>query len=524
MKQKSLYLRLVKSKFTPIVLLVITILIAAFFRFYQLNHLPPGLHPSEAANGLDVFRIIDHHDLRVLYNTSGPREALFFYFQAIFVLLLGNTILALRIAPALFGVAAVVVIYFWAKDWFGRRVGLLAAFVAAISPWLVTISRDGFRASLVPLVVALVAFLGGRAINSGKRIYFILAGLVFGLGLYTYTAFVALAAAVVLTLVFLLIKRRDWAKRHQTNLIVGFVVAAVVAVPLIIFSIGHLSQVGQLVSRSSFLTKDLNGGRPLPTLIDSSTKTLLQFNFRGDENYRQNLAGVPLLDIFIGLMFVLGILLSFRRIKRPKYFALMAIFAVMLLPAAASAGDLPSSLRSIGAAPATFIFAALGINYLLARWYLIFPINGLARTTGLGVIILLLALSMIRSYKQYFVAWAQDPKTYVAYSEDMVAMARYLNKAGSGQTDFVASDDYSIKTVEYLTHHKTNFTHLSFDELKNLPITGGKKLFLVQASSDNATDTAEIEIIKAKFPNGRLHLEFSTFNNERLFYVYEVGS
>src|SRR5437870_223074 len=83
--------------------LLLIVALAISYRFWQLNHLPPGLHPDEAANGLDVFRILEKHDFRPLYNTNGPREALFFYLQAFFVWLFGNTILALRLAPALFG-------------------------------------------------------------------------------------------------------------------------------------------------------------------------------------------------------------------------------------------------------------------------------------------------------------------------------------------------------------------------------------------------------------------------------------
>ncbi|HVE80574.1 MAG TPA: hypothetical protein VNA68_00290, partial [Candidatus Dormibacteraeota bacterium] len=99
--------------------LVLIILIAIFLRFWQLDSLPPGLHPDEAANGLDVFRMFDNLDFRPLYDTNGPREALFFYLQAIFVGLLGNSILALRIAPAIIGVAAVIAVYAWGKSWFG---------------------------------------------------------------------------------------------------------------------------------------------------------------------------------------------------------------------------------------------------------------------------------------------------------------------------------------------------------------------------------------------------------------------
>src|SRR5688572_12046498 len=99
---------------------LLIMLTAVFFRFWALDRLPPGLHPDEAANGLDVFRI-GEGDLRVLYNTNGPREALFFYLQGIFVWLLGNSVLALRLAPALIGTAAVGLTYLWVKEWWSRR-------------------------------------------------------------------------------------------------------------------------------------------------------------------------------------------------------------------------------------------------------------------------------------------------------------------------------------------------------------------------------------------------------------------
>src|SRR6266536_6574324 len=140
-------------------LLALVIALAVFMRFYQLGQLPPGLHPDEAANGLDIFRMLEHHDFRPLYNTNGPREALFFYFQAIFVAIMGNTILALRVAPALLGSLGVFTTYLWARSWFTKRTALVASFIMAVLPWSVTLSRDGFRASMTPLFVTLTLWL-----------------------------------------------------------------------------------------------------------------------------------------------------------------------------------------------------------------------------------------------------------------------------------------------------------------------------------------------------------------------------
>ncbi len=53
------------------------ILVAIFFRFYQITTMPGGLYPDEAANGLDV-NLMQQGDLQPFYQRGNGREALFF--------------------------------------------------------------------------------------------------------------------------------------------------------------------------------------------------------------------------------------------------------------------------------------------------------------------------------------------------------------------------------------------------------------------------------------------------------------
>src|SRR5205823_2107137 len=134
-------------------------------------------------------------------------------------------------------------------------------------------------------------------------------------------------------------------------------------------------------SGTSFLNRDLNHGKPVETLVDNVLKTAGMFNFHGDENYRHNLGGQPELNIFTGAMFVLGLLICVANLRRLPYFALLAVFGVMLLPEVLTAEGIPHSLRAIGALPACAVLAALGVSYLLDRWYAVFPINSTARVS-----------------------------------------------------------------------------------------------------------------------------------------------
>ncbi len=509
------------KKYWSGILLLAIVLLAVFFRFYQLNSLPPGLHPDEAANGLDIFRILENRDWRIIYDTNGPREALFFYLQAIFVYAMGNTILALRIAPALFGVLSVIVIFFATKEWFSRRTALITAFLFAISPWVVTIQRDGFRASLVPLFIGLVMLFGAKAYKTNKAIFYVLAGISLGLGFYTYTAFAMIITAIFGGAIYMLIFRRKWLGEHWKKLVLSLVVFGLVMTPLIVTTLKDPGGSTARTGGTSFLNKDLNNGQPIPTLLSGTAKTLLQYHYVGDANNRHNLAGQPLLNLFVGIMFLLGLIICLTNFNKPRYALLLAVFGSMLLPALLTAEGLPHALRSIGTAVPVYILAGVGVNYLLFIWYRTFPINKLARTFGLVIVCVLLGLSLVLAYRQYFVAWAQDPKTYEAYNEGSVTIAKYLITSQQNNTaNYIVMGGYEANPIQYLTHKKLKYQLLSSQELAELPISGGSKLIIISSGDEH---DKLITLTKAKFPKAKVIDIRSDFNGKLLFSAVEVS-
>ncbi|MDQ5943370.1 MAG: hypothetical protein QG675_138 [Patescibacteria group bacterium] len=507
------------SKNIATILLAMIIVLAVIFRFYQLNTLPPGLHPDEAANGLDIFRILENQDIRVIYNTNGPRESLFFFFQAFFVKILGNTILALRMAPAIFGVLAVVFVYLYTKDWFGRRTALLASFIMAVNPWVVTISRDGFRASMVPLMIALVAFFAGRAYKTQKTWYFVAASAAFALGFYTYTAFFMFGLVVLGGILYLLLLRRKWVISNIKQILISIGVFLILIAPL---GFTIITQPGDSAARAggtSFLNPSLNGGNPAMTLLESTGKTLMQYSYYGDENSRHNLPGIPYLNTFISIMLLLGLLVCFSRFKRVKYAAVIGMFFAMMLPAILTAEGLPHGLRSIGTAASVFTIAAVGINYLLVRWYKTFPLNSLARNVGAVTVIFLLFLTGVIGYRQYFVAWAQDPMTYEAYNENMVQIGYILNTNNS-QNKFLIAGGYESLPTEYITHNRSKYELLDVKKLQSQPLLDQPAFYIFPESSSSKEI---IDILQAKYPSGQFTPHYSGFNDKLLYYTFQTN-
>ncbi|MDP4038408.1 MAG: glycosyltransferase family 39 protein [bacterium] len=502
------------------ILFVIVVTIAVFLRFYKLGILPPGLHPGEAVFGIEAFKLNRSMSLKSLYS-AGLNGGIFVYLQAITINILGNTVSVLRLMPAIFGVLGVIATFLWMKEWFGGRAALIGSFLMAISPWMITISRSSLPASLVPFFISITIYFATKAIRTNKNVFYLFSSLTLALGLYTYLAFWAILPAILIGIIVVSMKNKKWFKKASTGLVVALITFLIVAIPIIFAFSRHSQSYISKLSKVSFLSREINNGKPLQSFADGLTKNILAFNFRGDENYHYNLAGLPLLNTFVGIMFVLGIMIAAARIKRIKYMLLIIVFVFSILPAVLSPANAPSALKLIASASVVFVFAGIGANYLLAKWYSIFPVNSLARNLGLTLVLTLMFMSLWQSYKQYFVAWAQDPKTYRETAQDATEIARYLNnKSNQNPTIYVIADNYSLSTINYMTDKKAEFKVLDSDTLKGLPIMNGQKVFIVQ-NSDNAN--AEIDLIKAKFPNGHLNEKFSDFTDQKLFYVYVVN-
>lgn len=477
--------------------LIFIILVAAVFRLWRLWNLPPGLHPDEAANGLDIFRMSEG-DIRPLYNTNGPREALFFFWQGLWVWLLGNTAFSLRLGAALVGVATVYVTYLWAKEWFSKRTALLAAFFTAIGPWIVTLNRDGFRANLVPLFIALPMWLITKSIKKGKWYWYAASGAVFGLGFYTYISYKFMPLVILLLFGFMLWRHKSRLKRALKPAIIFALSAFIVFLPLGIYGISHPDEV--FIGRSSvgITNPELNDGNLPKTLLDNVVKTALMFNVSGDPNYRHNLGGAPMMDAFTGLAFLLGLLIALRRWRDIRFLTLLLIFGIMLLPMLATAEGIPHGLRAIGVLPVIYILAAIAVIELFRRWRVVFPNNQAARRAGLYIIIGLIGLSTLYSYQRYFIAWANAPETFEAYAEDATEIAYYLNSTNYSGKRIVVIDTYSAKTVEYLTRGKSQYTQIEASALQDQNLSTPVQLLIAESQIQAAAEYLQASGIQFK--------------------------
>lgn len=103
-------------------------------------------------------------------------------------------------------------------------------------------------------------------------------------------------------------------------------------------------------------------GDPLGAILENVWVHPLAFGFRGDPNWRHNFAGQPMLNPWEAFFPWLGVGTAVLRWKRPAYHLLLLWMAVLPLPAMLARDILvPNTLRMIGATPAVYLLAAVGV-------------------------------------------------------------------------------------------------------------------------------------------------------------------
>ncbi len=168
------------------ILAVITIA-AALLRFYKLG---------AWSYWIDEYYSLESSLRPYLQNLSKP----FWLITKTSIDIFGVSAISLRLPPFVFGVLAIVALYFPFKAVFGRRVALLSAFFMAISPWHIYLSQLARWYTLLLLVstAALLSFYFFIERNSFKYLILSIVMFLFAFMLHLTAGFIVLIGVTYL--------------------------------------------------------------------------------------------------------------------------------------------------------------------------------------------------------------------------------------------------------------------------------------------------------------------------------------
>ncbi len=406
-------------------MLVLVIIVAGLLRFWQLGDIPPGLYRDEAANGLDALDVLEGRRTEenpFYFSSNNGREPLYIYLTTFFVGLMGQSAEAVRIGAAVVGTLTTLVVFLLADSWFGRRVGLLSAWIWAITVWSVHLSRIGLRPVTLPLMIGLSLWLGTMAFRRRRdglpSIWlWLLSGVVYGVSFYTYLAvrFTPIFLAVVLLYLVL-------TKRHKPlwpGILWFFLGALVVAAPFILLTVQEPELIAGRLDQVSILNSAVNEGSLIGSLWDNIWRALGMFFVKGDTIVRHNPPGRALFDIFMLIPFLVGLVWCMRHWRRPSA-AIVLFWSVIMLGPTIFAEDTPHFLRAVGILPAVVMLPAIGLSQLWS-W------SKLPSNFGLALVAALSLASLGLTIKDYFFDYGREQETGYWFEAAARSLAEDVN-------------------------------------------------------------------------------------------------
>lgn len=249
-------LKIIK-KYQEQFLITSLILLAVFPRVLFLTDNPPGFHGDEAWTGIDAIRIqnegiIEPYVGSALGQPIGPAYLTAFIFE-----LFGPSQWSIRFSMALFGIITIPLFYIFVRQFFGSFSSYWATFTLTLSLYHIHYSRIGFMLISAPVFQLLTLIFLTFWIKKQKNIYAIVAGIVLGLGLYTYNTFIFFPFMIPFFLVsFLSIKKLANRWRGLLLFILTFIVISYPLIRVVLFDSDYYFSHAKTVSSISKISTE----------------------------------------------------------------------------------------------------------------------------------------------------------------------------------------------------------------------------------------------------------------------------
>ena len=361
--------------------LILIVILAAVLRFGGLSQMPPSLNWDEVSHGYNAYSILKtgHDEWGQLLPVTNFRAygdyplPLNLYLTIPFEVLFGLTTTAIRLPHALLGTLTIVAVYFLA---FGvtknKKASLIAAFLAAVDPWLLFPSRAVFQSNLSVffLTAGMAAFF-----NRGKNKWLVSLSFLF-LGLTLFSHHSTRIFVPIFLVGFALIYKKI---KYLVLSILGVVLillpgAQARANVVFLIDQGAVSQIENLRNTSTLPLKSLIYNKVTYFAVNFGKNYITYFSpkflfLNGGTQYQFSVPNQGVLYLITLPFFYIGILLVFLQAKKreDKNYKLILFWLILAPIPAAITQDNGAVIRATTMLPIPEILTAFGIYKILRR-------------------------------------------------------------------------------------------------------------------------------------------------------------
>ncbi len=422
------------------------LVLAALARVWWIDTLPRAIFGDEPRVGMYLYNAFNGGHIpnffRMGWNTW---PVIGLSMEGLLVPIVGLNIATLRLSSALLGTLGVLVTYLLARELYGPRVAFLGALLFAICRTAIDFSRLGVAHSQIFFLEPLALFHLWRAINGGRAVHWWMAGVASAWCLFSYNAGQLVPPLVIGWLALAALARPARLRTHWRG---AALVAAGLALTLFpyAFYVSDAFQFGpnwgqftvmarsrQTMSQVMEAWHVVGAGRAWEILQRQIWITWLGFGVLPGSGYNIGYRGGGMLDDVSAALFVLGLAMSLRRLRRGRDAFVPYWWLATVIAGGIATADPPATVRMVGLLPAIAILAALPLDWLIAT-----AGEGWRRAAGLAAVVALLIGAGSINWQTYFVDYAGtmgDPNS---------ELARYLHTRPADQHAILLGPEHHL--------------------------------------------------------------------------------
>lgn len=406
-------------------LLGIIVFAAGVMRFADLGGRPAGIFRDEVEKGYNGWALattggalefdptlptqIRWRRLPFMIDVGEAKtSAIYQYASVPFMWFGGLTVATTRMAAALAGTLAVLLIGLLFMRAWGPGAGLAAALWTALCPWHLIFSRWALQGAFIPPLTALV-LAGLYGVEQRRRWGWPMAGAAMGWLFYAYSG----AQPFVLAWgFFLLIIYRKELMRGGWPLALGAALFLVPVIPTIIITL----QPGGSARWANVSIFNQPGATFSSAMAVFIQNYLSHFNpvalfWRGDPNPRHCIPGAGQMTPIDLVLLPIGLVWAIKT-KRPLAWALLAAWVCGPIPAAITLGNMPHALRSFAMALPSAVWGGAGL-WLAAKY-----VRARNPAMHLDKLVWVAAIAVGASlFALYWKSYIGDPRAQVAFEK-----------------------------------------------------------------------------------------------------------
>lgn len=203
-----------ETKYTLI--LIIIMLVGIITRIIGFGEIPIGINVDEAGTMYDAYSIATYGTDRFnnsypvyMINYGGGQSALYTYLAAILIKLFGFNLTVVRLPALIFSILFMIFGFLITKDFKNKKFAILVEFLIVICPWHFMQSRWALDCNLLSAMLLMSIYILTRAITKKSKILYFIAGIFFGISLYSYALSYIIVPIILLALfIYLLYTKR----------------------------------------------------------------------------------------------------------------------------------------------------------------------------------------------------------------------------------------------------------------------------------------------------------------------------